>query len=66
MNELSIIINGVRYDLVEDTCHRAYVCSTCDLKSFCNNIRGQQTLCDVFDKGDEDVYFKKSDKKFEL
>lgn len=31
MNEVSIIINGVRYDLVNATCHRARVCDTCDL-----------------------------------
>lgn len=65
MNEVSLIINGVRYDAVDATCHRAIVCSTCDLRSFCDNIKGPQILCDVFDIGDEDVHFKKSDKKFE-
>lgn len=58
MNEVSIIINGVRYDAVErDT--KEHLCSGCDLyrdckfADFCEDLIGLNQV------------FKKSDKKFE-
>ena len=56
MNEVSIIINGVRYDAV-----KGIYCSECVFDIDCE--REKANLCsilDVFDCG-----FKKSDKKFE-
>lgn len=58
MNEVSIIINGVRYDAVErDT--KEYVCYGCDLYRDC---KFSDCCGDLI--GLEQV-FKKSDKKFE-
>ena len=61
MNEVSIIINGVRYDAVEKP-KEGYVCNGCD-------------ICDLYDVEDiifpcseiigSNRVFKKSDKKFE-
>ena len=55
MNEVSIIINGVRYDT-----YNGY-CSSCDLKCECG--RNAYNLCEVL--GVPYKRFKKSDKKFE-
>ena len=63
MNEVSIIINGVRYDAVKGDYH----CKDCDLNDKCSYLQ---------DKLDVDLLhlcahempkqvFKKSDKKFE-
>ena len=54
-NQVSIIINGVRYD--------AYAghCPCCDLKGECG--RNKYNLCEVL--GVPYKRFKKSDKKFE-
>ena len=65
MNEVSIIINGVRYDAVDIP---PYVskCVHCDvvINAFCC-AAGVRNLCDdVFHIG-EHRCFKKSDKKFE-
>ena len=57
MNEVSIIINGVRYDAVEGD-----GCSNCKLKSFCDICLGE--FCVIF--GAYGKIFKKSDKKFEV
>ena len=61
MNEVSIIINGVRYDTVrvlheEDAC-----CCNCDLRPLCN----MYGLVDFCIMSVDEVVFKKSDKKFE-
>jgi hypothetical protein len=56
MNEVSIIINGVRYDAVEGD-----GCSNCKLKSFCDICIVE--FCVIL--GAYGKIFKKSDKKFE-
>ena len=64
MNEISIIINGVRYDAVcvnKDLSHPS-CCDACDIGSYC--IQGDTCLCYTFDI-DNNVLFKKSGKKFE-
>lgn len=35
MNEVSIIINGVRYDTVEQNNPRIVGCENCDIKDIC-------------------------------
>ena len=58
MNEVSIIINGVRYDSVErDT--QEYICYGCDLYRDCKFSYCCGDLIGL------DKIFKKSDKKFE-
>ena len=57
MNEVSIIINGVRYDAVEGD-----GCSNCKLKSFCDICI--EELCVIF--GAYGKIFKESDKKIEI
>jgi hypothetical protein len=62
MNEVSIIINGVRYDAVEEGGNNCR--ETCDLWEIC---------CEYLDESSEMCYdilgfqkvFKESDKKFE-
>lgn len=58
MNEVSIIINGVRYD-AEPRNSVIAVCRHCEMKSICSDMGN---LCDVLGY---DIIFKKSDKKFE-
>lgn len=59
MNEVNIIINGVRYD--------AYpadnACNGCDLEGFCNRIEFDIYSC--YAMIGANMVFKKSDKKFE-
>ena len=64
MNEVSIIINGVRYDAV-DIPNAVSKCWHCDVvpNVFCCSI-GKYNLCDTFKVGSNKC-FKKSDKKFE-
>lgn len=59
-NQISIIINGVRYDSVskEDTS-----CNNCDLLWLCTESM-DDVLCYTFRLRDK--VFKKSDKKFEV
>lgn len=66
MNEVSIIINGVRYDAVETT--ELPSCDYCDLRDYCFEIDkvaygGLSDVCAI-ELGDN-KHFKKSDKKFE-
>lgn len=56
MNEVSTIINGVRYDAVVEN---GSSCRQCDLIKVCNNYR----ICRAFSL-DGKTLFKKSDKKF--
>lgn len=56
MNEVSIIINGVRYDAV-----KGLFCTACVFKEDC--YRHMVYLCDML--GVNDCGFKKSDKNFE-
>ena len=65
MNEVSIIINGVRYDAVYIPPY-ASKCSHCDvvINAFCCSC-GKRDLCDIFHIGERQC-FKKSDKKFEV
>lgn len=58
MNEVSIIINGVRYD-AEPRNGVIAVCRHCEMKSICCDMGN---LCDVLGY---DVIFKKSTKSFE-
>ena len=66
MNEVSIIINGVRYDAVEDTSSNctSKECDLYDNESGCKyciiGIDTCERLIDI------DYIFKKSDKKFEV
>lgn len=65
MNEVSIIINGVRYDVVDIPPYLSK-CAACDvvINAFCC-ATGERDLCvDVFRIG-EYRCFKKSDKKFD-
>ena len=49
MNEISIIINGVRYDAVEPS-KQGCVCHECDLEELCDNelSDGVIDLCATF------------------
>ena len=58
MDEVSIIINGVRYDAVEVECAN---CSQCDLYNDCDEFT-YENLCYSLATF---CIFKKSDKKFE-
>lgn len=58
MNEVSIIINGVRYDAVEHT-GRTFCCDDCDLLDDCSIVQSCGFLIGI------KKIFKKSDKKFE-
>ena len=64
-NQVSIIINGVRYDAV-DLPPYVSKCAHCDvaINAFCC-AAGERDLCDVFRIG-EHRCFKKSDKKLEV
>jgi hypothetical protein len=61
MNEVSIIINGVRYDAVD--AKTEYSCEECDLRHLCEKAQ-HMCLCLVLDIEVNRV-FKKSNKKFE-
>ena len=67
MNEVSIIINGVRYDAVEAPKDIDFTCDTCDLHKHCSEISEatQGASIDVCALELGDKVFKKSDKKFE-
>ena len=56
MNEVSIIINGVRYDVVDAEC--IYSCAICDLHDICND---EYNICKALNVHVYDC-FKKSDK----
>ena len=57
MNEVSIIINGTRYDAVA-----GIGCFNCDLFSLCGGIK----YIDLCTMNDFENVFKKSNKKFEV
>ena len=59
MNEVSIIINGVRYDAITE---EDALCSNCDLLCVCAEYM-DDVLCYTFNL--ENKIFKKSYKKFE-
>lgn len=64
MNEVSIIINGVRYDLEIPLSPIISRCKYCELREMCDDGGYyNQTICEKFQCiiG----FFKKSDKKFE-
>lgn len=57
MNKVSITINGVKYDAVEaDGINN--ICKSCDLTTFCDEIPGFLSLCDVFDIKEGNRHFK--------
>jgi hypothetical protein len=60
MNEVSIIINGVRYDAVEAG---SKSCSNCEFLGVCADFMSD-VICYAFSL--KDKIFKKSDKKFEV
>ena len=60
MNEVSIIINGVRYDAVENILPND--CYGCDLADYCDE-KGFNITCNAMIG--EDRYFQKSTKSFE-
>lgn len=63
MNEVSIIINGVRYDAVIG--NRIHSCDGCELCDICDDgDYYTQTLCDKF-RVESHLVFKKSTKSFE-
>lgn len=59
-NQVSIIINGVRYDAVTE---EETSCSNCDLLRLCAESM-DDVLCYTFSLRDK--IFKESDKKFEV
>jgi hypothetical protein len=61
MDEVSIIINGVRYDAVETKTE--FTCEECELRDLCQQVQ-YTCLCHIFDIT-VNQGFKKSDKKFE-
>lgn len=61
MNEVSIIINGVKYDEVERN-GRSRKCMYCDIYSHCKKNNNLIGVCNISTK---DVFFKKFNKKFE-
>lgn len=61
MNEVSIIINGVRYDAVD--AKTEFSCEECDLLHLCEKAQ-YMCLCLILDVKENEC-FKKSDKKFE-
>ena len=64
MNEVSIIINGVRYDLELPSNLNSYRCQDCELREMCDDgDYYNQTICEKFQC--TIGFFKKSDKKFE-
>ena len=62
MNEVSIIINGERYD-TDTARYTDNVCDECDLKEYCTSIELYIYTC--FAMIGSNKKFKKSDKKFE-
>lgn len=68
MNEISIIINGVRYDAVEAPKDVDFGCDVCDLHEHCSELskatQGASFDICALELGDDRI-FKKSDKKFE-
>lgn len=60
MNEVSIIINGVRYDAVDkkSISNQMFVCEDCDICNLIPNFPCNRTI-------GNDRVFKKSEKKFE-
>jgi hypothetical protein len=63
MNEVSIIINGVRYDAVGNNELALGTCQCCDLLDMCK-AHCNFNLCEQLGMN-FDYCFKKSDKKFE-
>lgn len=63
MNEVSIIINGVRYDAVSG--NRYHFCEGCELRAICDDgDYYNQTICEKF-RVKKGSIFKKSTKSFE-
>ena len=62
MNEVSIIINGVRYDSVEPLEHELCTCAYCDILDFCLSS-SHDVVCALL--GVENKLFKESTKSFE-
>lgn len=61
MDEVRIIINGVRYDVVD--AKTEFTCDECDLRHLCEKTQ-YMSLCLILDI-EENRHFKKSDKIFE-
>lgn len=54
--ENAIILNGVRYNLVEPDVES---CSNCDLDKFCDKFK--DALCNIFTDGNHGMIFKKQE-----
>ena len=63
MIEISVIINGVRYDAVDMQNDEDAICSNCDLKYWCR----EYTLVDLctIDVYHCNIVYKESNKSFE-
>ena len=61
MNEISIIINGVRYDAVDASVYN--FCGECDFSEICSEVNFYDSVCPELLNGKQT--FKKSTKSFE-
>ena len=64
-NQVSIIINGVRYDATDIKEHLRVIddsCRNCDLYEWCGDCDFEFACSAIYDRN---TIFKKSDKKFE-
>lgn len=65
MNEVSVIINGIRYDLEIPISTNFYRCKECELLEMCDDgDYYNQTICEKLQCGIG--FFKKSTKSFEI
>lgn len=66
MNEVSIIINGVRYDLEIPSDTNIERCKECELREMCDDgDYYNQTICTKLQCVNVKCFFKKSTKTFE-
>ena len=65
MRDLSIIINGTRYDAVQGL-KQLGDCDLCDMNDACRVIIVHSNFCEIFEFVGEIKYFKKSEKPDEL
>ena len=59
MSDLSIIINGTRYDAVEGPT-RLGNCDVCDMNDACGQLTIHSNFCEIFEFIGKIKYFKKS------
>ena len=61
-NQVSIIINGTRYDAVEKTNEELTDCESCDFSEICSDVNLRKVCADLISTG---RVFEKSTKSFE-